>query len=129
MAKVSRNWFHPCREHLDKKKLQCCLVLDQVDGLEALNSLIQVLDAEILGHSHPFTGVHFKFSDPFDDFFKVGTGPYKRPQLAKPEPEDPLAYFHPAEDENGSENDYYDYENHDYTQDYESLDAWFYRQR
>ncbi len=39
--------------------------------------MVEVLDTEILGHRHPFTGIHFKFTDRFDDFFKVGTAPYK----------------------------------------------------
>lgn len=128
---VSKNWIHPCREYLRKNELQCYLVLDQVDGLQALDSLMQVLDAKILGHSHPFTGVHLKFSDPFDDFFKVGTGPYKRPQPVQPEPEE-HQYFFPFESEGDFENDVYDeadYDeaHHDYTQDYESFDAWMYR--
>lgn len=128
---MSRNWFTPCRQYLaaNQKDLQCLAVFDQVDGLGALNSLIQVLDAEILGHSHPFTGIYFKFSDPFDDFFKVGTGPTKRPsQMTAPEsPEDPFAFFGNDNMESGSEND--DYEHHDFTQDYEPLDAWISRQQ
>lgn len=98
-----------------------------MDGLDALQRLIQVLDDKILRLSHPFTGVHFKFTDPFDDFFKTGTGPNKRPPPVAPEDTDDYPMFEDyGVDDNDSD---YDDTNHDYTQDYESFDAWMFTQR
>lgn len=127
LSKTSRIWFTPCREYLRSR--QCLLVLDQVDGLEALQRLCQVLDSKIMNQCHPFTGILLRFSDPIDDFFKVGTGPNKRPQPIAPEDglENAIQNAFDYSEEGGSENDDYDYENHDYSQDYESLHAWIYR--
>lgn len=107
--------------------MHCLVLLNQVDGIEALERLIEVLDTKILDQSHIFTGVHFKFTNRFDDFFQVGRGPTKRPEQLPSV--DPWESFNQSliDESSYADNEEYEYENNDHN--YESFDAWMYRQR
>lgn len=92
--------------------------------------MVDVLDGEILGFGHPFTGVVFKFTDPFDDFFKIGSGPNKRPQQIAPidSSEDFQALAMNGDynlSEGESDNDY----GCGYGHDYETFESWMFDQR
>lgn len=104
-------------------------MLDKVEGIGSLERLVDVLDAEILGFDHPFTGVFFKFTDPFDDFFKIGSGPNKRPQQVVPidssEDFQSLAMNGDYLSEGESDNDY----GCGYGHDYETFESWMFDQR
>lgn len=71
-----------------------------------------------MGQRHPYNGIHFQFSHPLNDFFKAGSAPYEYTEESI-EPVQPVS----AEESANSDDDEYDY-----TQDYESFEAWMYRQ-
>lgn len=64
VSRVSKNWFLSSREYLKKheKDLHIPLCLDKTDDVEMLERIITVLDKPILDRTHPFTGLHFKFT-------------------------------------------------------------------